>query len=525
MKRLLSIQDLVLDYRLRSGGRVQVLRGASLTVERKEAVGILGPSGSGKTSLLRCILGMPTAAAEVRCGAFDFEGMDMLTMSNRERLSLRRNRIGVIFQDPSNRLSPFRAIRHQLEDASAGVRDQHKSLQTLSAVGLSNAVRIASSYPHELSGGECQRVAIAQALASSPSLLLADEPTSALDTIAERRIVDLLNQMRASSEIAMIVISHDLSMLRALVDRILVLRDGSLIDYAPSPARSRALHKAVSGEPKELPKPLLDVRDIRLVHGVHRGWQNWLRRQRTHFALQGTSLTAQAGECLAVVGQSGSGKSTLARCIAGIDKPQSGEIHLSSALLLHARPITLRRSLQLILQDTAGALNPRLTVGRILEEPFSICRQRSFTPQVPRAGSREAVARIEQVLDEVSLPVNCLEQRPSELSGGERQRVAIARALVVQPALLLLDEALAGLDAELQESILDLLQRLRVQHGLTCIHFSHDLRRMLAVSDRIAVMDEGRIIEFHPATEFSKLARHRASLQLLEAVLPDSEEM
>ncbi len=525
MKPLLSIQDLTLDYCLPDGSRVNVLRKASVNVGRNEAVGILGPSGSGKTSLLRCILGIPSGEAQIRCATLDFEDMNLLTMSDRERHALRRNRLGVIFQDPGNRLSPFSTIRRQIEDASAGRWNRIRSLQALSAVGLSNANRIASSYPHELSGGECQRVAIAQALASSPSLLLADEPTSALDTIAQRHIIDLLKRIRAGSDISMVVISHDPSMLRALVDRILELREGSLIDYAPPTAKLDRPRRQVSVVPMADVPPFLEVHELKLIHGAARGWRRWHRKKVSHPALQGTSIRIQSGECVAVVGQSGSGKSTLARCIAGINKPQSGAIYLSAEPLSHDRPPALRRALQLILQDTAGALNPRLTVAQILEEPFRIERQRASNRHSPEPGRQEVSGRIEKILEEVSLPVGYLGRRSPQLSGGERQRVSIARALVLRPTLLLLDEALAGLDAELQQSILDLLERLRTRHGLTCIHFSHDLRRMLIAADRIAVMHEGCIVESHTAAEFSKLARHPASLRLLQAVLPDPEEL
>jgi peptide/nickel transport system ATP-binding protein len=522
MTALLSVHDLALDYRLADGSRVHVLRGASFTIQRREAVGLLGSSGSGKTSLLRCILGMPLPAAEVRCATLTFEEKNLLTMSDRERHALRRNRIGYVFQDPSNRLSPFRRIRRQLEDASRGRSDRIASLQLLSAVGL-NANRIASSYPCELSGGECQRVAIAQAMASGPSLLLADEPTSALDTISQRHIIDLLKQMQASLDTAMLIVSHDPSVLLALVDRILVLREGRLTEYAPSHTKKTAPGIAVSGGQKRTVASLLDVRNLRLVHGFDRRWRRWLGGQLTHAALQGASLTVQPGECVAVVGPSGSGKSTLARSIAGIDEPQSGEMHLSSEPLLYARSPALRACMQLILQDTVEALNPRLTVGQILEEPFRINRQLQTDSDASRPGRREVSARMEQVLEEVSFPRNHLSRRPLQLSGGERQRVAIARALMLQPALLLLDEALVGLDPELQKSILDLLERLRVRHGLTCIHFSHDLRQMLVVADQIAVMDEGRIVECHPAVDFPKAARHPASLRLLEAMLPGPE--
>ncbi len=524
MNPVLSVHDLSLDYRLSKDKRVQVLQGTSLTIGRGEAVGLLGPSGCGKTSLVRCILGMPMSGADMRCAALQFEDRNLLTMTARERHALRRNRIGVIFQDPRNRLSPFRRIRSQIEDVSPPRYKRIETLHSLSSVGLADPERIASSYPHELSGGECQRIAIAQALVSKPSLLLADEPSSALDTVAQRHILDLLIQVRAQYDLAMLVISHDPALLQALVDRILVLRNGVVADYVPPRAKSFLTHMAIRKELTETARPLLEISNLHLVHGSRRGWQNWLGRRRPHPALQGVSLGVLHGECVAVVGASGSGKSTLARCIAGIDLPQSGVMSFSGTPLVQTRPLALRARLQLILQDTVGALNPRLTVAQILGEPLHIHRQYPTNRHTSDTGSSETLQRIKQVLAAVSLTSEYLERRPPQLSGGERQRVAIARALILQPSLLLLDEALTGLDHELQHSILELLEILRAQIGLTCIHFSHDLGQMLLIADQIAVMDEGRIVESHPAAEFPKLACHPASLQLLDAMLTKPEE-
>lgn len=519
MKPVLCIRDLSLNYRLSKDKRVRVLHDANLIIKAGETVGLLGPSGSGKTSLLRCILGMPMPEAEVRCAELQFEGSDMTTMTARQLHALRRNRMGVIFQDPAHRLSPFRRIGGQMGDAFPGGHHRADILSSLSSVGLADPARIASSYAHELSGGECQRVAIAQALAAKPSLLLADEPSSALDTVSQRQILDLLLGVRSELGIAMLVISHDPALLSALADRILVLRAGALDDYAPARSATFHTHRHFCAAEKEKEKPLLKVSDVHLAYGSYRGWMKWRARHTPHPALRGSSLQVEQGECVAVVGASGSGKSTLARCIAGIDFPQSGEISLSGEVLPQARPLALRARLQLILQDTVGALNPRLTVAQILAEPLSIHRHRTFRGPWPHARRGDELERIPQVLASVSLPLEYLERRPAQLSGGERQRVAIARALVLRPSILLLDEALTGLDRDLQQSMLVLLDELRTQIGLTCVHFSHDLGQMLRVTDRIAVMDEGRIVECHAAAQFSRLASHPASLRLLHAIL------
>ncbi len=524
MKPVLSIQELSLDYRLSKGKQVRVLRGTSLAIGQGEAVGLLGPSGSGKTSILRFILGMPSPGAETRCAALQFEGRDLLRMTARERHTLRRNRMGVIFQDPLSRFSPFRRISRQVQDVFPRRYSRIDTLRCLSDVGLADPERIASSYSHQLSGGECQRIAIAQALVSEPSLLLADEPSSALDTVAQRHILDLLIKVRAQHGMAMLVISHDPATLLALVDRILVMRDGILYDYDPPRSTLRGSQRSIRSKEIETEVPLLEVRNLRLQHGSSRRWRSWLESHQPHPALQGVNLAVRPGECVAVVGGSGSGKSTLARCIAGIDAPQAGVIYFAGSPLLHTRPLLLRAHLQLILQDTVGSLNPRLTVAQILEEPLRIHQRRPTMSHIQSSVQKDTKDRINRALAAVSLPVEYSERCPPQLSGGERQRVAIARALVLHPSLLLLDEALTGLDHELQQSVLELLGALRAQMGLTCIHFSHDLSQMLLVADRIAVMDEGRIVESHPAAEFSRAARHPASLRLLDAMLAKPEE-
>lgn len=511
MPPLLSVQDLSLDYGPSRQGARSVLQHVSFVIQRDESIGLLGSSGSGKTSLLRCILGMPSPSARVRCGALRFDDSDLLAMPARARRLLRNRRMGYIFQDPVSRLSAFRRVRSQLKDMLPSGAHRSDVLAALRAVGFDDPERIAAAYPHQLSGGEAQRVAIAQALAVQPSLLLADEPSSALDTFAQRRILDLLLQLRAQRPLAMLIVSHDPALLRAVADRILVLREGSLAEYEPRSAR-RPMRRSA---PAAAVAPLLQVRDLHFSYAQRR---IWARSLRVTSILRGIDLQVAPGECLAVIGASGSGKSTLARCIAGIEARHNGEVLFQGERLGSTRSLDARAAIQLILQDTIGALNPRLSVAEILVEPLRIHPPRASQHRAPQS----IAARIRAILSAVSLPEELLKRRPPQLSGGERQRVAIARALILKPSLLLLDEALTGLDRDLQESIVDLLDSLRAEMHLACIHFTHDLARVLRSADRVAVLDRGRIVECLPASGFASQASHPASLQLLRAMLLDA---
>ncbi len=534
MQPILAIEDLSLVYRLPKGRRLGVLRRVSLSIGAGEVVGLLGPSGSGKTSLLRYILGVGMEGSESKCALLKFEDMNLLAMNHWQRHRLRRERMGIIFQDPTHRLSAFRRIRRQLEDAGGSCSSESGALASLERVGFVDPGRIASSFPYELSGGECQRIATAQAIAANPMLLLADEPTSALDTVAQRQILDLMLKIRRERKVAMMVISHDPELLRALADRVLRLHDGVIVGHVPSPARSRSPRSKpgttlqMTGE--RATQSVLDVRDLTLTFGLPQpetGWMplpDWGRTRKFHAALQGVNFSVQQGSFVAVVGRSGSGKSTLAACIAGIALPQSGEMLFCEKPLLPVRSQEQRAQIQLILQDTVGALNPRLTVAQILEEPLRIHRNQLPGKSGRRYTDKQMQARAYSILGDVSLAPEYLTRTPAQLSGGERQRVAIARALMLQPTLLLLDEALTGLDHDLQDSILELLGDLRRHKELTCIHFTHDLRRMLIAADQIAVMDEGLIVEVHPAWEFARKACHPASVRLLDAMLLDAEE-
>ena len=510
MQPLLSVQDLSLDYSYSSQSCASVLKNVNFVIQKGETVGLLGPSGSGKTSLLRCILGMPAPSARIRCAAMRFEDRDLLAMPSRVRRTLRHRRMGFIFQDPVSHLSPYRRVRSQLRDMLPSTASNTDLLDALHDIGFDQPMRIAAAYPHQLSGGEAQRVAIAQALAARPSMLLADEPSSALDSVTQRRILDLLLQLRAQQQIAMLIVSHDPALLSAIANRILVLRAGSLVDYEPLPRRRIARMPA----PAAPSSPLLEVRGLTFSYTQHRLWP---RAPRITPVLNGISLSIEPGQCLAVIGASGSGKSTFARSIAGLERRFTGDILFNGEHLGPSRPRAVRAAIQLILQDIVGALNPRLTVADILAEPLRIHPPHSTSPDAP--GSIDTDIRA--ILNAVSLPSAYLTRTPAQLSGGERQRVSIARALILEPSLLLLDEALTGLDHDLQESILALLDTLRQERRLTCIHFTHDLSRVLRSADRVAVLHHGSVVESLPAGAFAREARHPASLQLLRAMLPD----
>jgi peptide/nickel transport system ATP-binding protein len=510
MQPLLSVQALSLDYALSPRRSSSVLKDVSFVIQPNQAIGLLGPSGSGKSSLLRCILGMPAPAARLRCATLRLQNRDLLHISASERRALRRRSIGFIFQDPLSRLSPYRRVESQLRDMLPPNARRSAVLAALGATGFTDPERIAAAFPHQLSGGEAQRVAIAQALAQQPSLLLADEPSSALDTFTQRRMLDLLQQLRAQRHLAMLIVSHDPGLLAAITDRILVLRAGSLVEYEPHPASRAARLPA----PAVAAAPILQVSGLRFAYVQHRLWP---RTPRVTPILRDIQLSVAPGECLAVIGASGSGKSTLARCIAGLESHFTGNTFFNGERLDASRSRAARAGIQLILQDTVGALNPRLTIADILAEPLRIHPPRP----TPHHTSRSIHARVRAILDAVSLPAAFLAHRPPQLSGGERQRVAIARALILRPSLLLLDEALTGLDRDLQDSVLALLDSLRTQMRLACIHFTHDLARVLRSANRVAVLDRGVLVECLPADAFAAQACHPASLQLLRAMLPD----
>lgn len=547
---LLQVDGLVVAYRHRRG-RVEAVRGASLTLQRGETLALVGESGSGKSTTAHAIVGLLPAAAEVSGGRIDFEELDLRRAGQRALRAVRGVDIGVIPQDPTVSLNPVQRIGDQVAEVFRihGLTDRKgaaaAAIDALERAGLPAAR--ARQYPHELSGGMRQRVLIAIALAARPKLVIADEPTSALDVAVQRRILDHIAELTSSTGSAVLLITHDLGIAAERAARIAVMSDGrivevgaaaqiiedpqhdytrSLIAAAPSLSGTRrtilarvggglrsvaeepggpavAAHPAGDTSDPAAPDVLLRavglVKDFPLAGGTLR-------------AVDHVSLDVPRGRTLALVGESGSGKSTTARLLLRLADPDAGRVEFDGADVTADRGDrlrSLRRRMQLVYQNPYASLNPRLDVEAVITDPL-----RAFG-----LGDRaEQRRRAADLVDRVALPAAVLRRKPAELSGGQRQRVAIARALALQPDLVVCDEPVSALDVSVQAQILELLVELQRDLGITYVFISHDLAVVREVAHEVAVMREGEVVERGAVDDVFAHPEHPYTGELLAAI-------
>jgi microcin C transport system ATP-binding protein len=525
---LLSVRDLTVAFPSQ-GGRAAAVRGVGFDIAPGEVLALVGESGSGKSVTALSILDLlpPTAQAE-RSGGVTFKGEDLIGAAPSRLCRLRGDRIGMIFQEPMTSLNPIQAIGRQVAEAilthrplsRAGAAAAARDL--LEAVGIPEAARRMQAYPHELSGGQRQRVMIAMAVANAPDLLIADEPTTALDVTVQAQILDLLRRMRARLGMAMLLITHDLGVVRAMADRVAVMRDGAIVETAATGALfARPAHPytrlLLGAEPKGPVSPVAaDAPEILRAQGIGVRFpirSGLLRRVTGQIvAVDGADLSVRAGETVAVVGESGSGKSTLGQALLRLT-PAAGAIRFEGrdiARLPAAELRPLRRRMQIVFQDPYGSLSPRMTVGGIVGEGL---RAHGLSD----AAGRQAQAA--QALEEVGLDPAIADRYPHEFSGGQRQRIAIARAMVLRPKLVVLDEPTSALDRSVQAQIVDLLRDLQARHRLAYIFISHDLRVVRALANRVLVMRAGKIVEHGPADQIFTRPKEDYTRTLLAAAL------
>jgi ABC-type glutathione transport system ATPase component len=504
------------DLRVRFGDAVAV-DGVSLTLRPGQTLALVGESGSGKSLTALGIAGLAPSAARLS-GSLRIDGREMLGAPEREWRALRGARIGMVFQEAMGSLNPSMRIGAQIAEAivahhrlpRAAVAD--RVLAALAEVGLPDPRGKAAAFPHQLSGGQQQRVMIAMALAADPALLIADEPTTALDVTVQAQILALLGALQARRGLAMLFVSHDLAVVEGIAQQVAVMRHGLVVEAGPTAqvfgapshpytaallaSRPERVAQVVPGDATAV--PALEVRDLSVVFRPHRMGGAPLR------AVDGVCLTIAPGEALGLVGESGSGKSTLARAAVGLALPTEGTIRVFGRDPNAAGGRRdMARAVQMVFQDAAGSLNPRLTIAHILAEPLAV------HGLCPPAQRRAQAARL---LEEVGLAAAHLDRYPHQLSGGQRQRVAIARALAVNPRLLVCDESVSALDMTVQAQVLDLLGRIRRERRLALLFIGHDLEAVGAVSERIAVMKDGRVVEIgeadavlhHPVTPYAQ---------------------
>ena len=520
-------------------GGAPILSDVELGVAEGGVTALIGESGSGKSMTALAIMRLlPDTASSA--GSIRLAGTDLAALSEAQMCRRRGAEIGMVFQEPMTALNPLRTIGDQVAEAvlqHAGASRSEaraRAAEALARVGLPPDRHPPTRYPHELSGGQRQRVVVALATILSPKLLIADEPTTALDVLTQARILDLLRRLAAENGTGLLLVTHDLAVVSGIAERIVVMRDGAVVEdgpasrilrgrghpytrallgaSAPSPGRRAGdTRPPAAGEPSGGPA-LLEVAGIVREHRRPGGL---LRRGRVRRILHGTSLTIRAGESVGLVGPSGCGKSTLARAVLGLDPIQGGAIRLAGhPMTPHAGP-DLRRRIQAVFQDPYGSLNPRHRAGRAVAEPFHLVR--------PRPDAATRAAAVAEALDAVGLPGDATDRHPYAFSGGQRQRLAIARAVVIRPDLVVLDEAVSALDVRVRTRVLDLLADLRRRYGLATLFISHDLAVVRAVSDRVLVMEEGRIVEEGPTEDVFASPRHPLTRALLAAVprLPD----
>ncbi|MEJ0061575.1 MAG: dipeptide ABC transporter ATP-binding protein [Terricaulis sp.] len=511
---VLEIDQLSLEI----GGR-KILRGVSVTVAPGEIVALVGESGSGKSMTLLATLGLAPAAAKIS-GAVLFKGEALLGAGERRMTALRGAGVGMVFQEPATALNPVQTLLRQVAEtvllhrrASRAEADA-LALASLARVGLSAAQ--AARFPHQVSGGQRQRAAIAIATVLAPQILLADEPTTALDVTTQAQIMQLLQKQVREAQTGLLLVTHDLGLVASVADRIAIMKEGEIVEQGSSPDLLRGLQHSYSQDllraslvaPRAARRaagaPLLEVRDVRVSYALKSG--------RTVRAIDGVSFALPEGESLAIVGESGSGKSSLARAILGLEKIAGCAVHLGGVSAAHLKgpaARAYRRQVQIVLQDPFGSFDPRWRVEDIVAEPFHVLDDK------PSAAERRVGAA--KALGEVGLASDALRRFPHEFSGGQRQRIAIARALITAPKLVVLDEALSALDVSTRANILALLAELQAKRGLSYLFITHDLAVVPAIADRVLVLKAGKIVEQGDVPRIFAAPEHAYTKALLEA--------
>ncbi len=512
------------DLRVAFAGQA-VVHGLNLDIRRGECLALVGESGSGKSVTAHSILRLLPGKNVSSSGAIRYNGVDLLHASEQQMRGLRGNRIAMIFQEPMTSLNPLHTVEKQVSEVLEihkglkGRAARERTLELLELVGIHQPLQRLKAYPHQLSGGQRQRVMIAMALANEPELLIADEPTTALDVTVQQKILELLIELQQRLGMSLLLISHDLNLVRRIAQRVCVMRQGEIVEQADCEALFRAPQHPYSrllieAEPSGGPVPseydhnLLEVDDLKVWFPLPKAL--FSRQQDYIKAVDGVSFTLQRGKTLGIVGESGSGKSTLGQAILRLVESE-GNIRFGNkqlSLLNQRLMRPLRRQIQVVFQDPFGSLSPRMSVQQIIAEGL-------LTHGIGNEAEREAA--VIRVLEEVGLDAQSRHRYPHEFSGGQRQRISIARALVLEPALILLDEPTSALDRTVQKQVVELLRQLQIKHGLTYLFISHDLAVVHALAHDLMVIKDGKVVEQGSSREIFAAPQHPYTQELLKA--------
>ena len=523
---LLTVKNLSIRF---NRAERDVVQGASFSIERGETLALVGESGSGKSLTALSLLQLLPTNASHPSGSITFDGQEIVRAPESTLQKIRGNRIGMIFQEPMTSLNPLHTIGKQIGEVLFLHKNMNaeqaraRILELLHLVALPDPEKRLTAYPHELSGGQRQRVMIAMALANDPALLIADEPTTALDVTIQAQILTLLKDLQKRLGMALLLITHDLGIVRKVADKVCVMQHGEIVEQAPAAKLFSSPQHAytkmlLAAEPKGEALPIapdaaeiLRVDDLKIYFPIKKG----LMRRTTDYvrAVDGVSLTIHAGETVGIVGESGSGKTTLGLGLLRLIKAEGRVVFMGQSTLDMPRQQlrALRRSMQIVFQDPFGSLSPRMSAGDIIAEGLdlnNLC-----------ASKAEREQKIIAALNEVGLDPETRHRYPHEFSGGQRQRISIARAIILQPKFIVLDEPTSALDMSVQAQIVELLRDLQRRHGLAFLFISHDLRVVRALAHRVVVMKSGKMVEQGTATNLFANPQQEYTKILLAAAL------
>ena len=519
MSEVLTVENLSVTFRQGANENAAV-RNVSFTVGKGETVALVGESGSGKSVTALSTVSLLPQSATIT-GSVKYAGDEMVGAAPRKLRQVRGNDISFIFQEPMTSLNPLHTLEKQLAESIAlhqglqGAAARERIVELLEKVGIRDARARLNSYPHQLSGGQRQRVMIAMALANNPDVLIADEPTTALDVTIQAQILDLLAELKQTEQMSMLFITHDLTIVRRIADRVCVMKDGEIVEQGPTDEifanpkheyTKMLLSAGATGTPDPVPDDaelIAETNDLRIWFPIYRGL---LKRVVGHIkAVNAATLSVRAGETIGIVGESGSGKTTLALAMMRLISSDGPVVFMGQNIQgwKNREMRDLRRDMQIVFQDPYGSLSPRMTCAEVIAEGLTV------HAVDPTRDTREMVA---EIMVEVGLDPMTMDRYPHEFSGGQRQRIAIARAMILRPRLVVLDEPTSALDMTVQVQIVDLLRRLQKKYRLAYLFISHDLKVVKALSHKVIVMKDGDIVEHGeaaalfdaPQTEYTK---------------------